>query len=267
MDQKKFKKYVVVDPVFYEAMLKNSNSTPDNSHMTEVEKLMFVILQDKKLSSFQRIRHYQELLFRNLKRIHEPEKESLVKAANQESATQTRKISTKEAETSPYRDELNALTDESFLGLKPLPEDIFDSTINNEDINNESMQSEPDDSRVFPYQDSDLLDLEKEKENLIDVVARESGGPLNFNDLEIRGFLDPEKTFTSVTNKATGEIFTIGKSPAMLEYQDTINSAKKRKGRHVESAMLAAKRLYSPNKNRSGITRIASSWGSRNAFT
>lgn len=280
MERKKFRKFILIDPEVFESF--KNKSVPD-ANLTTSEKAMLSVLRNKKLSPQQRLRFYHQLLFRNMR---DAEKAKIVSThplpsnpppppsspVKHEAAAQTKFVFKKDAAVDVIH------PDEIFHQHTPNVADIDYPQIDvrkdvasggRDDVDEmdrsveETRQSEYEFNNSL-YRDDDTFDLEQEKQNLFDTIRRMSGGPQDLRDVDIEHFMNVDKDYVNVRNRISGELYNIPKSDAMIDYQDRKKQQKPKK--KSELAKLGSNYNFSPNRTRSGTTRVMG-WGPYKNFS
>lgn len=277
MERKKYRKFILIDPEIFESFKKKS--VPD-ANLTTSEKAMLSVLRNQKLTPQQRLRYYQQLLFRNMGDAERLAKKNIKIVSAQppplvhrrpvqhEAAAQTRIVFKKDAAVG------GANPDEIFYQHTPNVGDIdYISTDVRKDVasGGDGGEEEEEEARQLEHEfnsslfiDDDNFDLEREKQNLFDSIQRVSGGPQDLRDLDIEHFMNIDKDYVNVHHRPSGELYNIPKSDAMIDYQNRKKQQKPKK--KSELAKLNAQYNFSPLRTRLGTTRVVG-WGPYKSFT
>lgn len=280
MERKKFRKFILIDPEVFESF---KNKTIPDSNLTTSEKAMLSVLRNKKLSPQQRLRYYQQLLFRNMRNADRLKNANIVSThpppplqqqpIRHEAAAQTKMIFKKDAAVG------SANPDEIFYEHTPNVADIDypnldvrkDVAGGGDDVDVVDRAKEAEEARqlehefnISLYRDDDNFDLDEERQNLFDSIQRLSDGTQDLRDLDIEHFTNVDKDYVNVRNRVSGELFNIPKSNAMIDYQNRKKQQKPKKKSEIE--LLGARYNFSPSRTRSGTTRVTG-WGAYQNFT
>lgn len=285
MERKKFRKFILIDPEVFESF--KNKSVPD-SNLTTSEKAMLSVLRNKKLSPQQRLRYYQQLLFRNMRHADSLKNANIVSTHPQphpppppptqhpirhEAAAQTKIVFKKDAAVG------SANPEEIFYEHTPNVADINypnidiqkdvasgggdGDNVEREKADEEARQLEHE-FNISLYRDDDNFDLDEERQNLFDSIQRLSDGTQDLRDLDIEHFTNVDKDYVNVRNRVSGELFNVPKSDAMIDYQNRKKQQKPKKKSEIE--LLGARYNFSPSRTRSGTTRVTG-WGAYQNFT
>lgn len=260
MSNKKFKKFVVVNPEFYEKL---KASGFEGLKLSEVEKKMVSVLRNNKLTINQRLMMYHNLLYQNMRLMKQQEPTiNKTKVTTHEMSVQTTPQDTEDAEmmneiatgqSTPYFDRKGPRRDlPSFKKRSRLT--AFDGSVLDESILRRSAKlPKSTNTSQVNNDDDDEMDIDKEHEDFMEEVRRQSGGPVDFRDLTFRNLEDPDVEFATVENKVTGTVFPVAKSKRIIKEL----KKKQRNHQHIE---LGDPTNITPHKMRSGVERTMPAW-------
>lgn len=239
MSNSKFQKYVMVKHDLFQHM---KSSAIDEKNLSNDEVQMLKVLKDSKLSVNQRLKYYQQILFRTLsKRAEEISKKKSEDASREnkfevertfskpkvfnDTQTQTNYVSKQKLNKAPTT-EMEVQTDPEPVQSRTTPfqdiskRDIFSSSM----IDDEPMEQNSDfeDAEENIYKDDkDELDLSREREDFLkyiqDNLSRKSD--VNLKDLEFDHIDDANTSFINVIDKTNNERLSVPKSKTLFEKQ------------------------------------------------
>lgn len=264
MSNKKFKKFVVVNPELFEKL---KSTSFEGLKLSEIEKKMVSILRNNQLTVNQRLRMYHNLLYQNI-RLQKLQQESKLNKpkVTHEMSVQTTPPEPPEdiemmyepyfaaGESTPYLDRKSRIQRPSSQNKRNRLT-AFNGSLLDESILRRSAKLPRSTNTSKVNNDDDEMDLEREKEEFMEEVRRQSGGPVDFRDLTFRNLENPNIEFATVENKVTGEVFPVEKSKRII----TELKKKQRNHQHIE---LADPSNITPHKMRSGTERPMPEWKS-----
>lgn len=258
MTEKKFRKFVLVDPVVFER-IKSKSIYGD--HLSDLENRMIDVLRNSNLSQSDRLKNYRQMLYYHIRNnLPINDKSLLKKSTTQDTSSQTKKNRSASKSTTTNADQImqdfsnqtafeeianapknntTTQTDEdlSRFHIPLLEETIHEDEGSMPDISSLSLRRKrPEETELNVYQ---------EQENFIREIRRQSMDPnVDINALKYKHLSNPDKDYIFVENPQTGEQFSIAKTPAVIRQQN--------KNRPTASSRLDSKNL-SPRKLRSGL--------------
>lgn len=270
---KEFRKYLIVPTEMYRKM---HSGIINESRLSDFERKMLEILRDKNLSTTQRLKFYQQLLFARSKK---PEPEVKKKVTTREIGIQSDNLNGESFEfaNAAVGDELRRFSTPLKAFKNPQVDDVFITPETNFGPPNqeeyfERLPSSPSATpvrKIIPpfrrlkkisYQESDdddELDTQKERLHIINELKRQSSTPFeNLDDFEFKGLENESKPYFTAINKLTNEQILIEKSDAVQKKQNSSKRKSKLSKSSTEANRLKQQTNISPPTNRSGIKRV-----------
>lgn len=197
MKTKKYKKFLVITPDNYDKLI--ALSIPQD-HLSDVEKKIVEILQNRNLSTLQRINFYRNLMLRQMtiNRVSaKPSREEQLK--NQEVQKQLNKLKDGESNTDPVFDEkstengvIDFLPRSTALDVSYIPSNASTPINQNSEEMIENL-SEPEDD----------FDLSQAKDDLMDLIeSNAANASVNLMDFKHGNSNDSGKKFVTVGDDA-----------------------------------------------------------------
>lgn len=219
MSNKKLKKFVVIDPSVFEKIKSMGIS---EVHLTTLEKSLLKILKNKSISTDKRLKFYKHLLFQNMRQDNVKKDLELKSLQQHQSAAPTHanpSIIKKSISMDPVVFPLHS-ADVSTQTKYNLKKNVGLDPIEYEKREGASRLSSTriDDEDIYEH-DADELDVDKERDDMLNSIKEMAGNDVNLYDLSFKHLEDPDKDYISIENKKSGDNFSIDKSPALIKAQ------------------------------------------------